>query len=538
MVSVIIPAFNVQQYIDQCLASVTEQTYRDLEIILINDGSTDDTEGRCLFWAAKDSRIHYVSKENEGLGATRNHGLSMAHGEYILFVDTDDWLENECIEKMCRLLEQEEADFCMTELYSIVGDKKYREVFNYLSDVEVSRREKEKLILYSRSSAWGKLYCKCFLDKISYKQPLCVFEDTAVYPYIVTQAKRICCVHEPLWNYRVDNEGSIMHKWKNYRKLPEAFCYGRNIMGEAGCLEEYEDILGHMALHHFALAYEKWKTNISQEDLTEHFVVPFQQYLNKYYPGWEQKFYMYHYIWGSFSLSWLVRRGMLRYSKRKSHCPFSSIISQFLGAKGRFVVKHDNIFRQQAVTYDIQGDFFEEMKSIDRTNAPRRGALFLDFMEERYAIIHTSEDVYITQSEAFVECEKPFDLAGSEVIENGSATFMELWKEACRRFAKYLQEELSGIDVILVKGRMAQWYGKHGKEKMFSEIDEIRCNNKMFENMENYFLELYPAARIIELPRELLYSDADGKYGCHSWYWNREIYDNKELALEMLPLPQ
>lgn len=115
---------------------------------------------------------------------------------------------------------------------------------------------------------------------------------------------------------------------------------------------------------------------------------------------------------------------------------------------------------------------------------------------------------------------------------------MGLWKEACRRLAGYLQKQLSGIDVILVKARMAQWYGKHGKEEKFSEIEEIMRFNNMFESMENYFLSLYPAARVIELPQELLYSDVDEKYGCHSWYWNKEIYDNAELAMRMLPVTE
>ena len=217
MVSVIIPAFNVQQYIDQCLQSVTEQTYRDLEIILINDGSTDGTEEHCLRWARKDKRIQYISKENEGLGANRNRGLSVAHGAYILFVDTDDWLEPQCIEKMLRLLNEKQADICLAEYYKITKEERLHKKYELLPAGKLSDTDRKKLMLFSPPSAWGKLYRQSFLVGISYEQPACVFEDTAVYPYIISQAQRICCVHEPLWNYREDNEGSIMHKWKNFR---------------------------------------------------------------------------------------------------------------------------------------------------------------------------------------------------------------------------------------------------------------------------------------------------------------------------------
>lgn len=539
LVSVIIPAYNVEQYIDQCLESVVGQTYRYLEIILINDGSTDGTKERCLYWAGEDSRIHYVSKENEGLGATRNHGLTMAHGNYIIFVDTDDWLEAECIEKMRRLLEEQQADICLTEYYKVSKEERRHKKFELLPAGKLSDTDRKKLMLFSPPSAWGKLYRRSFLAKISYEQPACVFEDTAVYPYVISQAERICCVHEPLWNYREDNEGSIMHKWENFRMLPQAFAYSREKLQAAGCLKEYHSVLEHIALHNFALAYYQWKDALSREVFAEYFEKPFGQFLEKYCPEWRSRVYTHYFIWGSFALRWLASSGMLCYANMQAHYPFSSIISQFMGNECGCTVEHPNLFRQRAVELDIQGKCFEEMARD--VNAYKLGAIFIDFMEERYPVMHMESDVYITQSEAFLECDaRRREYRGEMIpegvlIESGSGEFMRLWQEACRRLVQYLKQHLTGIEVILVRSRMAEWYGACGKERQFTELKEIRRCNKMFAEMEDYFLTLYPEARVIELPDDLLYADINGKYGCECWYWNRQIYKNEGLAIRMLP---
>ena len=90
-VSVIVPVFNVEKYLRQCLDSILQQTYQNLEIIIINDGSTDGSDAICREYAGKDSRISYFAKENTGISDTRNVGIRQATGEYVTFVDSDDW---------------------------------------------------------------------------------------------------------------------------------------------------------------------------------------------------------------------------------------------------------------------------------------------------------------------------------------------------------------------------------------------------------------------------------------------------------------
>lgn len=113
MISVIIAAFNASRYLEQCLNSVLGQTYRELEIIAVNDGSTDETLEIMELFAANDSRVRVLSQENRGASAARNLGISAAEGELITFVDADDWLNEDHIERLARGMSESEADCCV-----------------------------------------------------------------------------------------------------------------------------------------------------------------------------------------------------------------------------------------------------------------------------------------------------------------------------------------------------------------------------------------------------------------------------------------
>ena len=99
-ISVIVPVYNVEQYLDRCVNSIVQQTYQNLEIVLIDDGSPDQCPQMCDEWSKKDNRIKVVHKENGGLSSARNAGLDTASGEYIAFVDSDDYIDNQMLELM------------------------------------------------------------------------------------------------------------------------------------------------------------------------------------------------------------------------------------------------------------------------------------------------------------------------------------------------------------------------------------------------------------------------------------------------------
>jgi glycosyltransferase involved in cell wall biosynthesis len=122
-ISIIIPVYNVIEYLDRCLTSVTEQTYTKLEIILVNDGSNDGSEKKCEKWAKKDSRIRYFSQKNQGQGAARNFGIEMATGDYLGFVDSDDWIAVEMMRKLYNKITLEKADVVICDIFHVTKQK-------------------------------------------------------------------------------------------------------------------------------------------------------------------------------------------------------------------------------------------------------------------------------------------------------------------------------------------------------------------------------------------------------------------------------
>ena len=110
LVTVVLPIYNVEKYLDRCIKSVVNQTYPNLEIILVDDGSPDHCPEICESWAKRDSRIKVIHKQNAGLGMARNTGIENAAGEYICFFDSDDYIASDTIEKCCNLAEKEKAD--------------------------------------------------------------------------------------------------------------------------------------------------------------------------------------------------------------------------------------------------------------------------------------------------------------------------------------------------------------------------------------------------------------------------------------------
>ena len=125
-ISAVIPVFNAEKYLSRCIKSVVGQTEQNIEIILVNDGSTDDSGKVCKSFANADSRIKYIEQENSGSQASRKHGVNAATGDYITFIDADDWIESDYYEKVCNQLEKNTPDiFCVGFTSENLNVKKY-----------------------------------------------------------------------------------------------------------------------------------------------------------------------------------------------------------------------------------------------------------------------------------------------------------------------------------------------------------------------------------------------------------------------------
>ena len=214
LVSVIVPVYNVYPYLHEALNSVTAQTYKDLEIILIDDGSTDGSGKICDEYASRDDRVLVIHQENKGLSAARNAGLDSANGDVIAFFDPDDSLRSDFIEKTLAALIGEDADMALC-MYST------QHTTEHLSDSSCDKtlplikpgiygRDAvlEALIGHTMNvSIWNKLYKKHLWDSVRFCEGH-VFEDTDATYKICSQIEKLCVIPEVLYLHR-KHEGSI-----------------------------------------------------------------------------------------------------------------------------------------------------------------------------------------------------------------------------------------------------------------------------------------------------------------------------------------
>ena len=211
MISIIIPVYNVQAYLDECVCSVVEQSYRDLEIILVDDGSTDNSSGMCDGWAEKDRRIRVVHKPNGGLSSARNAGLDVAKGDYIAFVDSDDFIAPSMYADLLAVCEKNpDADIigCGIAQFS---DKDYSVVSPFLGlyNQKFTPLEYWKRVLKHKidNAVCNKLYRKSTIGEIRFQEGI-INEDILFNLEVSRNVNYLVYVSDTYYKYRL-RTGSI-----------------------------------------------------------------------------------------------------------------------------------------------------------------------------------------------------------------------------------------------------------------------------------------------------------------------------------------
>ena len=204
MISVIIPVYNVEPYLRKCLDSVINQTYRDLEILVIDDGSTDECGRICDEYEKKDERIHVFHTENRGLSCARNLGLDNARGEWIGFVDSDDWIEPDMYEVLLKKALETGADISCCGSYLQYADREIPK------PITCSQKCVEgigltpaamKDVVFGRS-VWNKLYKMELFDNCRFPDGM-LFEDIATVWKLIIRCQRVACIYEVLYHHTV-----------------------------------------------------------------------------------------------------------------------------------------------------------------------------------------------------------------------------------------------------------------------------------------------------------------------------------------------
>ena len=228
LISVIVPIYNVEKYLNKCIESIINQSYSNLEIILVDDGSKDNSGVMCDSYLLKDNRIKVIHKENGGLSDARNVGIEKAKGEYIIFIDSDDWIDKKMIETLYNIIKKDNSDISICDYFlayseEIQTQKEDIEIIN-LSNIEALKKIYDKDLGVCMIVAWNKLYKRnLFKDDIRYPYGK-IHEDEFTTYKLLYKAKKISYINQKMYYYR-QRENSIMNKPFNKKRLDvlEAF---------------------------------------------------------------------------------------------------------------------------------------------------------------------------------------------------------------------------------------------------------------------------------------------------------------------------
>lgn len=518
-VSVVIPVYNVYEWIDDCMESVINQTYTDFEVILVNDGSIDGSEEKCKEWEQKDGRVRMISIPHQGVQVCRNIGIRKAKGEYIAFIDADDWVELDYLQKLYEKICKTDADLVECDFWRYdnnTGKKTYRPSYGRMG-VEYTQKER---ILYGESVVWKSISKKDLWIKNNIEIPNCLGAAHVVYVLFLILGAKVACIHEALYYYRRMRKGSILDV--NGRNSKE-----ENRMG----LDELSSMIKELTKRNLYNSNRKlWEKAIkyrmsdllaaqfARKDSVE-FIKLYRNYSDFIECEFGKEFNNKYMNVSGYNLN-----RILSYLP-EIHNPycrfnFSSLISIVYPVNSFTDIAHSNKYRFKMIQRDIGSLFWEILKKVN----PRY--LFIDFIEERFDVIKV-ENGYITKSDAFD------GLSGNNldgrIMKNGSEEFEILWEKACSFFFEKVSQVVAFENIYIIENYLSEKAGNVNEQKYYNQLDEIRNINsrlkKKYQFVKNNFEGI---CTVKAYENELYFTDSEYEYGAVPQHLNEIV--NKKIA--------
>lgn len=286
LASIVVPVYNIEKYIEKCIKSLIAQTYENMEILLVDDGSLDNCGKICDSYAKKDSRIRVIHKENGGLSEARNQGAFEAKGEYLFFIDGDDSVSPKLVEETILCAEKQNADMVIFDFESVEEETGRRDLYHFALPKErtVNVYDMPELILKT-PAAWCRMYRKSFWDRSKIRYPKGLhYEDLATTPKLTLMAERIGYTGgAPLYYYML-RQGSIMRSNNFERSYKERTCVLsslREYFKEQGAEEKYHRELEYLFFEHGYFVPSK---EIILADIKSPWLLKFKNYTSENYP--------------------------------------------------------------------------------------------------------------------------------------------------------------------------------------------------------------------------------------------------------------
>lgn len=228
-VSIIIPVYNAEKTIDRCVNSILNQKYKDFELLLLNDGSTDSSGQICDAYAKKDKRVHVLHKENSGVSDTRNRGIALAKGDYIQFADSDDWIAPDATRFMVQAAAENDCDMVIADFYRVIGERVSQK--GSIEEEGVLKREDYAIRMMQKPAdfyygvLWNKLYRRSIIETYRLRMDSSVSwcEDFMFNLEYVRHARTIYALKIPVYYY-VKTKGSLVSQGLSMKKTIQMKC--------------------------------------------------------------------------------------------------------------------------------------------------------------------------------------------------------------------------------------------------------------------------------------------------------------------------
>lgn len=517
-VSIIIPVYNVYEWLDQCMESVVNQTFTEFEALLVDDGSTDGSAEKCDEWARRDSRVRVIHKENEGLSPTRNCGIQESLGTYLAFLDADDWLDITFLEKMYRKAEECDADLVECDIWRY-NDNNHTKTYCSCYGSLNRNYSKEEHMIYGNVSIWKLLIRRTLWESNQIWFSDCHSPATPIYALLIAKANKIENVREALYYYRRFRAGSLTMKpkpdkdnkvtgicafeclLKNFRERELDREYG--IYLERIIKYKMTDLL---AAFFYRMNPQNYKILADN----------YYQFIKENFPKEKEIKYL---TWGGYNLTRIL------WHAKYLHDPygrfnFSSLISIMHPLEEKLSVSHRVRYREMMLEREIQNDFWSILSKV------KPDYIIMDFLEERFDIVEYGGG-YLTKSDAFDEADIALDRV--RVIGRDSELCKQLWEESALEFIRRLENKYPGVQVVLVRNYLAERTGDIQEQVYFDNIDWIRKTNEILERYYMYFQNHCRALKVVEASEcEYYFTDKQYEYGAIPSHLNELV--NQEIA--------
>lgn len=531
LVSVVVPIYNAEKYLVKCIDSLVNQTYENIEIILVDDGSLDTSLSICMEYRNKDERVKVFSKENGGQGSARNLGIRKALGDYIMFVDADDWVDTNIVKMLLEGAIKKDSDVVICNIQKTIFDSEeigffYDEKFK----TEIIEGDYKKGLFDISTYPVAKLIKReVFIGNDLYF-PEHFYEDVAFLPLLLAHAKKISFIDKYLYTYRNQGNSTVNNLSLIYDRI---VCMQTLVDGfkKKGKYDTYKnDIVGFLN--------QRNQVNLRMvKMLLNRKLADFMEKQNSFMKsiGYKGAYIPRVSVFGSYNLMIVGKKlmGLEDAATVDGYYGGQAIIS-VVSEKKDFInsidVVHKNAFRRKCLT----NDFSKRFSQLNSGEFAEIDYVLVDFLEDRFSI-GVIEDELFTISDAFKDISETIKMK-YQIIEFGTEEWKKRWSVGCEKFIKLLDKYVGRKNIILVKMMLTECYCKDEEIYYFDNIEEIKMINEQLRNCYEYFCDRCPEAKIVEVKDiDAYYTDYNYRHGCYPWHLNGNAYGNiKERIMSVV----